>query len=225
MKPLLPLALAALASVALAQTQPPAAPAVPGDCTAQHPCAFTYTEAHGWASAHSDPPGTPLPPSTPPSQPHDEQMPSLEALAVDFFRSIAMVDSRYPNTLWNRYDLTDAEAAEVLAVARRGATAEAQQAKLQGAREHEQLCEEFRQAGTADAQLAALQHSDERSFAATKAAGTALLDQLSPATRAHVLTLLVEERKGIQVSRLDWAKIRNTQPEALEMLRAQMCPN
>jgi len=225
MKHLLSFALAALATVALAQTQPPAVPAVPDDCTAQHPCAITYTEARGWAGAHSYPPGTPLPPLPPPSDQHHERVPALEELAVHFFSDIAIVDSRMPNTLWNRYDLTDAEAAEILAVARRAAATEAQQPKLQETREHEQLCEEFRQASTADAQLAALQHSDARSIAQTKAAGAALLDQLSPATRAHLLTLLAEERKSIQVSSTDWAKIRNTQPEALEMLRAQMCPN
>jgi hypothetical protein len=225
MKHLLSFGLAALASVALAQTPPPAASAVPDDCTAQHPCAVTYTEARGWAGAHSDPPGTPLPPLPPPSEAHNERVPSLEELAVEFFSGIAMVDSRTGSKMWNSYGLSDAEAAEVLGVARRTAAAEAQRASLRETREHEQLCEELHQASTADALLAALQHSDERSYAATKAAGTALLDQLSPATRAHVLVLLAEERKGIEVSSIDWAKIRNTQPEALEMLRAQMCPN
>jgi hypothetical protein len=233
MKHLLPFGLAALATMALAQTQPPAAPAVPEDCTTQHPCAVTYTEARGWAGAHSDPPGLTPPPLTPSSQPdhprghifEGPEVLSLEEVAVGFFSDIAIDDSHPSGVLWNHYDLTDAEAAEVLAVARRAAATEAQQAHLRQTREHEQLCEELHQAGTADAQLAALQHSDDRSFAATKAAGAALLDQLSPATRTHVLTLLAEERKSIQVSRADWVKVRNTQPEALEMLRAQMCPN
>jgi hypothetical protein len=151
--------------------------------------------------------------------------PSLEELAVDFFSGIAMVDSRTGSKMWNSYGLSDAEAAEVLGVARRTAAAEAQQASLRETREHEELCEELHQASTADALLAALQNSDERSFAATKAAGTALLGQLSAGTRAHVLAVLAEERKSMQVSRIDWVKIRNTQPEALEMLRAKMCPN
>ncbi len=245
MKLLLSSGLLAIAAVALAQDS---GPIVIGaqDCTAQNPCAVTRAASSNvWVAAHSNPPGTAAAPSLPPPRDMDAnggnhftrmykgpEILSLEETAVDYFHHVASTDG-FPgggrpfdpgNVLWDRGDeLTDAEAAEVLEVARHAASMENQTEAARFETEHRRMCEELNQAGTPDARVAVLQNSAARSVAQKKADGKALLEQLSPGAREHLNGVLIRQRAGIDISRQDWGAVARVQPEALEMLQAQMC--
>lgn len=245
MQLLLSSGLLAIAAVALALDT---GPIVIGakDCSAQNPCAVTRTASSSvWVAAHSIPPGTATAPPLPPPSGLDAnggnhftrkykgpEILSLEEIAVDYFHDVASTDG-FPsggkpfhpgNVMWDRGDeLTDAEAAEVLEVARHAASLEKQTQAERFESEHRRVCEEFNNAGTVDARVAVLRNSDARSVAQKKADGEALLQQLSPGAREHLNGVLIRHRAGIDVRRQDWGAVARVQPEALEMLQAQMC--
>lgn len=193
MKLLLPFGLVALAAVALAQDT---SPTIIGaqDCTAQNPCAVTRNSSSDvWVAAHSNPPGTSPALPAPGNGSHNQfthtyegpEILSLEETAVYYFQDVASSDAAYwgagkpfdpRNVMWDRGDeLTDAEAAEVLEVARHAASTEQQTSDERFKVERRRMCDEFNNAVTTDAQVAVLQNSDARSVAQRKADGTALL--------------------------------------------------
>lgn len=215
--------LALAANAALAQTLPPPQ-ALPPGCEADQPCTVVKDlneSANSFTRISSGP-----------------DILSLEETARSFFYDVADSDARnlpednpfHPkNTLRDRDGLNAAEAAEIIAVARQlnaPKSPQAQQADIDKTRENRrEWCETLNRAGTSDALLAVLEAGEAESVKKGAQKGKALLDELSPATRARVMQVLVEYRKSLTVGRQDWKKVREARPEALEMYRAHVCTN
>ncbi len=249
MKLLFPAGLLVLATVTVAQPPTPVTPPAPSDCTPDHPCtAVTDATGHTIVTPIND--GVISAPGADSGRPmqgaHDKFMHtfegpeilSLEETARRYFQEIAYFDSRNEaldqpmnpkNLLRDRDGLSEAEASEVIAVAREANAPTTPQARQAGIEREAALlhsqCDALNRAGTADAQLAALQAADADDVKRDIQAGKSLLAQLSPGTRARVMEVLAEQRKKITVVRRDWKHLRDERPEALEMYRAAKCAN
>jgi hypothetical protein len=216
------------------------------DCTPQRPCAVTTDIQTGRTTTTPASPAGTRAPAIPANKDVDHpgnfyrhwdgpEVLSLEEAANSYFEHVARRDASYPgsgepfdpkNVMWDRGELTDAEAAEVLEVARRQhLSGMPQGVSNSGQRRasHRRLCEELARAGTADAKVTAFEEAEERTTTQEKAAGKAILDQLSPSTRASVLKVIAEHRKDISVGRPDWQKMRASQPEALDKHHKSAC--
>lgn len=158
---------------------------------------------------------------------------SLEETAISYFEHVVSADARFPgggkpfdpdNVMWDRGELNDAEAAEVLDVARRLVSPGASRLDAATVKENRhQMCRELAAAVGPFAQAAAIQRSVDRDLARTKAAGKAMLDQLSDDTRASALKVISRFREDIGVNRLDWQKVAATKPEALATYHQHAC--
>jgi len=213
------------------------------DCKADSPCAVTIDHQRGKTTVHGMQPG--VPPAAAASKGFQaghsiyRQLPGREALsleetAVSYFEHVAVADRSLPggggkpfdpdNVSWDRGALTDAQAAEVLDVARKlnpPGTLRGTDAKLKEGQRG--LCRELAVARDSDAQVAAFEASEAKAVATEKAAGRNILDQLSPGTRAGVLDVLDKHRDDITVTRWDWTVIRARNPELLTIQSKQAC--
>jgi hypothetical protein len=157
---------------------------------------------------------------------------SLEDTAKSFFTEIAIVlkDSSVDQTqlsakeiLKNRDGLSDAEADEVIAVASHLNTPEALEAERQTSEASlKKICSDLRTADTPEEMITVLSGSQARSLAKARLAGGNLLSELRPSTRAHVMKVLTEHRKGITVARIDWSK---ASPQKLNEYKNRRCSN
>lgn len=243
MKIIFSFGLATLATAALAQP-PGSTSSITADCTATNPCAVTTDLKTGRQTAtHANvPAGMALPFFADPPSPVDgfervsrgPDVLSLEETAVRFLMDVAEIDAAGSgkgkpfdpdNVSWDRGQLNDAEAAEVLALARSLNSSEKARVSKDDTRELQQMCGELNASGDPDVQLVALERAKARDVAREKALGKAWLDKLSPGARAHLLPGLIEHRKAITIGQPDWQKIRATAPEQLEVFRARACTN
>ena len=155
---------------------------------------------------------------------------SIGETAQSYFEGIVDLAEQHPspddpfhpkNYLRDRDGLSPAEIAEVIAVANNS------KAKAAPVAPNDAIggCQALNAAKTSDAQLAVLEAGEVAFYAKRKQEGDALLALLSPQTRAHLNKVLVEYRKSITVGRQDWRRVRNENPEALEMYRAATCNN
>jgi hypothetical protein len=215
------------------------------DCRADSPCAVTTDQQTGKTTVRKGQRGVPpvatngAATSTQAGKSMYRQIPGREALSLEeaatsYFEHVAAADRSLPggggrpfdpkNVLWDRGNLTDTQAAEVLEVARRlnpPGTPRGDDAKLNASQR--QLCQDLVVADNPDAQVAAFEASEARAAAREKAAGRTILDQLSQATHASVLEVLDKHRDSITVNRADWKKVRTSNPELLTTQSKRAC--
>lgn len=214
------------------------------DCKPEVPCAVTVDRQTGRTTVTRARPASGLPVTQAPDAAKNlgndvylrlagPEALSLEETALSFFEHVASADASYPgagkpfdpqNVMWNRGELTDAEAAEVLALARHlGPPGEPRGEEAKWLANRSQMCQELASAQTTDAQIAALEGADNRATAQAVAAGKEILDQLSSGTRSSVMKVLTEYRTGMEIGRPNWRKFAASKPDALVKHRAQIC--
>lgn len=227
MRIILTIVLTILAGAALAQSPPIQRPA---DCPLDKPCSVAV-DADGQVV---DKPKTRE--GSFQRIGNGPDMLSLEETAASYFEQVAEQAARnlaedHPfnpkNRLRDRDGLTQAEAAEVIAVAQRLNAPPAPQARRAATEQAEASkradCQALNRATTPDALLAELEAGEAAFVKARARKGKELLDALSPATRARMLDVLTEYRKSMTVGRQDWKKVREVRPEAMESYRAAKC--
>ncbi len=123
--------------------------------------------------------------------------------------------------LRDRDGLTDAEADEVIAVARSLNTPQAQEAFSAKSRDSQRrTCDELRASATTEESITMLAAKVEREATEERLEAMQLLTQLKPATRTKVYKVLVEYRKGMTAGGRDWHKAN---AQHIEQYRNKFC--
>ena len=155
---------------------------------------------------------------------------TLEKLALTYLSEVAYVDRNFGTAavqvpvkvmLRDRDGLSEAQAEEVIAAARKMDSPEASEAKAAKAKTvKEGACSDLKEAKSVEQSSQVLEAKRAQEDAEAHLEGVRVLAELTPATRAAVRKALVEYRKSIESSEPDWSE---ASPEMIERYKSKHC--
>ena len=155
---------------------------------------------------------------------------SLEDAARSYFLQIALIVQQHPGpnmkqsakeVLRDRDGLTEAEAEEVISIARRLSGPEAEESRRAESRlSRQKLCTDLQLAASPGEALLLLEGAQAQSLARNRLAGANLLSELRPSTRTRVTKAIMEHRDATIVRRVDTKKLK---AEEIEAYKTQQC--